>query len=1046
MADTKAHEEVIAIRLFGTPEVRRGDQLIHVPRRKSRALLYYLAAHTEAISRGQLLGLFWPDLDSSSARHSLRSALYALRQTIGTALQSESDRLSLDSQIQVDVRTFAETLSLTDFGISHLSSAMSLYRGDFLTGVTSEDLPAFEDWIAIEREHLRRLGVRALVVLSRLHEVQGDLVAALEALEHALSFDPLQEDIQRAGLRLHHLSGDRTGAIRRYDQFRRLLDAEMGVPPMPETRALYDAIVMEDTREVDTHILTSAALKPTLARTALQVEPASSNISLPFVGRRNELDRLLAFHDSHGLLLIEGPPGIGKTRLVEAFIESARLADTAVLSLLGRGRELEQNLPYQPVIDMLRKLMADPTWPALRAGLTLPAIWQAEMTRLLPELAASDSPPMLLLQSADESRLWEGVHQFLRTIAQQRPLIFTIDDLHWADASTMGLLGYLVRQTGRDTTPILFMATSRSGTMHQPLQMLIHALLREERLERIPLRRLSESAVVTLARTIVNGDAQQLGAWLNQGSEGDPFILAALVRHARDNKILGEDGALNPDAVPTAPVVPQSVYTLIQARLERLSASARRMLDAAVIVGREFDYEVAARAAALSDQAAIEALEECRAAGLIKPIDDYRFAFDHNLTLAVIHEETTAARRRLLHRHVAGALEKIEHDNLDVVAGTIALHYEQADMREKAARFALLAGRRAAGLAAWQEAIAFYEQTLAGIKASERQTVLLALGQAYLPEGRITQATEILREALDLAQKQDDIEIENMAMQFLAESLLMQDYYEDVIDLAQEIIGLQRPEMSTIGYALMGAALSQEGANLVEAASHLRRAESDLQQHVDERSLVLLAEVKFELGTVFAKQGDLASAVREYRAVLDLLHESEAEMAWRWHILAYNNLAFHLHLLDDPQAEEYVQIGLALAREQGAIALMPFLLSTAGEIALARRALPAAESYFQDGLVLAEQFDRPERIVGLTANLGLVARDRGQTDLAVERLKAALQKAEALHNYYQATQIRLWLAPLVPDSDALALLDEARAMSEKRGYGRLLDEAARLTP
>jgi hypothetical protein len=144
-------------------------------------------------------------------------------------------------------------------------------------------------------------------------------------------------------------------------------------------------------------------------------------------------------------------------------------------------------------------------------------------------------------------------------------------------------------------------------------------------------------------------------------------------------------------------------------------------------------------------------------------------------------------------RHVAKALEKIHHDKLDAVARTIAQHYEQAGMREKTARCALLAGQRAARLAAWQEAIAFYEQSLVDIEASKRQAFLLALGQANLQEGRISHATEILREVLFLARKQADTGIENMAMQVLAESLLLQDYHEDVIDLAREIIDLRRP-------------------------------------------------------------------------------------------------------------------------------------------------------------------------------------------------------------------------------------------------------------
>lgn len=1055
MAQELPCSDVITIRLLGTPEIRCGSQLVRIPRLKSRALLFYMAAHTEAISRGQLLAIFWPDLDISSARHNLRSTIYTLRQKIGAALQVEKEWLSLNPRIQIDVRTFTTEISQGRSDISRLSSVLKLYRGDFLAGFASPGLATFEDWITVERERFRRLGVKGFVALKDLHEAKGDFNTALEVLEQALSFDPLQEDLQRACLRLHHLTGDRTGAIRRYERFRRLLNTEMGVPPMPETRAIYDAIVSDDPGgvlpEPVRHTLLKAPLRPKYAPGETGSGTTLADLSLPFVGRRSELERLFARVDSGVLMLVEGAPGIGKTRLVEAFIESARYTDASVLSLFGRARELERNLPYQPIIEALRNLLTNPSWPELKAGLALPVIWQNELTRLLPELSEPALSPLPLVRSTDESRLWEGIRQLLCALAQMRPLVFALDDLHWADASTLGLLGYLVRQTSQQAVPIFFLGTSRIDATPEdnvdgkPLQTLVRALLRENHLERIQLDRLSEEDVYTLAGKLSSSDEIPLGSWLHLGSEGNPFILAELVRYARDKQILGPGGVLNLDAIPANPVVPQTIQSLVKSRLERLSTSARRILDAAAVVGREFDYEVTARAAALSDQAAIDALEECQESRLIEPLHAYHYTFDHNLTMAVIYQETTAIRRQLLHRHTAEALEKIHHDDPDVVAGTIAFHYGRAGLREKAARYALLAGERAARLAAWQEAVDFYELALAGIEASKRQEVLLALGQAYLQEGRIGQATAILREALVVAQEKADVEAENMAMQVLAESLLIQDYYEDVIDLAGEIIDLGRPEMTAIGHALLGAALSQEGVNLVEASTQLRGAESALQQRSDGQSLVLLAEVNFELGNVFAKQGDLLRAVQHYRAVLELVRMPENETGWRWHILAHNNLAFHLHLLADPQAEEIIQAGMALAREQGTITLLPFLLSTAGEIALAHGDLLRAAGYFREGLALAEQFDHSERIVGLTANLGLVARDLGKTAEAVERLSTALTKAGEMHNHYQATQLRLWLAPLLPESQAHPLIEEAKAMAQKGGYGRLLDEAARLT-
>jgi hypothetical protein len=124
--------------------------------------------------------------------------------------------------------------------------------------------------------------------------------------------------------------------------------------------------------------------------------------------------------------------------------------------------------------------------------------------------------------------------------------------------------------------------------------------------------------------------------------------------------------------------------------------------------------------------------------------------------------------------------------------------------------------------------------------------------------------------------------------------------------------------------------------------------------------------------------------------------------------------------------------------------MQPYLLSTLGEIALADGDLDTAEQKFEAGLALAERLAMPERVAGLTANLGLVAQRRGQHDLAIHRLSTALAQADALGTLHLAAQIRLWLAQLLPSQEARRRLAEARLIAETSGRGRLLEEAHRL--
>jgi len=158
-------------------------------------------------------------------------------------------------------------------------------------------------------------------------------------------------------------------------------------------------------------------------------------------------------------------------------------------------------------------------------------------------------------------------------------------------------------------------------------------------------------------------------------------------------------------------------------------------------------------------------------------------------------------------------------------------------------------------------------------------------------------------------------------------------------------------------------------------------------------------------------------------------------------VLGYNNLAYHLLLLHDPTAIDYARQGLQLAQEQGTLVLQPYLLSTLGEIELDHD-LDAAERYFADGLALSERLSMPERVAGLTANLGRVAQRRGETTLAIHRLSTALVKAETLGLPHLSAQIRVWLAPLLPINEARAQLAEARAIAASGGRKRLLEEIA----
>ena len=838
---------MLQVLLLGSPQIRIDQQSVSRLRRKNRALLCFLAAHRDPQSRDRLLDLFWPDHERSSAQQILRTMLHDLRQHLGEALVIDGDLLAL-ANAQVDVLDFQEQLARPPTDTVPLHETLALYRDDFLKGFTVPDSPDFDDWAATEREHYRVLAVRGWVALSSLYEGSRNDAAAMESLEEALRFDPLQEDLQRACMRLQYLSGDRPGAILRYDRLYKLLDTELGVTPMAETRALYD-VILDDTPVVSES-----------SRSTTSMFQGSDTAFLPFVGRSAELQALETSLVPGKLVVIEGEPGIGKTRFVEVFLKGYT-QHTHTLILKSNAFEFEQGLPYQPIIDALRGLLSLPGWGLLKAELQLMPQCLAEMVRLMPELA--DEFPALPppVAPVSEAQLWESLKQFLLRLARGRPVLLFVDDLQWADSSTYGFLSYLVRRTG--LSPLLLVATIRPTAAYPELTTLLYALRHERHLEQLSLQALSSGDIFKLAQHFSPKESQVLSKWLVEHAEGNPYFVTELVRYAYGSRLLGQDGTLDLDVLGWTPVLPPTIYNLIELRLLRLSDTARQTLELAAAVGYQFAYAMIAQTAAVAESDLLDAVDELKNAGLIHPQDDEDFSFDHSLTMEVVYQAMGAARHRMLHRRVAEALEVLHQSDLESVAGVIASHFARSSTPERAVPYAFLAAQRASGLAAWTEAIAFYTLALDGTSSdAQRQDILIARGEARFHVGDFIHATEDFQIALGLARTSGDLPTLENAYLFLNRSLLPQSRFAEAVALGADLRRAGPPELALCAEFIWAAALSVESAHATEAEQHLHEAMRLLDQPRSFMSRITRTLVTYQFSGVMSSAGALCRGRR----------------------------------------------------------------------------------------------------------------------------------------------------------------------------------------
>jgi DNA-binding SARP family transcriptional activator len=303
--------------LFGTFQIERGSQLIHLLTRKVEILLAYLTLYPEPHAREKLAALFWGDVPDEQARASFRKALTLLRQPLGADIvlaDRQTVQLNPDYPLWVDAVEFKQlTLSYQQLAVNdkltantQLLSALDLYRGDLLTDF-------YDDWLLSLREHYRLVYLEILLRVTQELRTQSEYEHAIEFAQKVLTADPANERAHQHLMFCYLASGNRSAALRQYEECVRLLEQELAVEPMPETTALY-------------HWLKQAPIE----RAA--TEALITNLPIPlssFIGREREtanVKRLLATADnqesvtdglssSFRLLTLTGPGGSGKTRL-----------------------------------------------------------------------------------------------------------------------------------------------------------------------------------------------------------------------------------------------------------------------------------------------------------------------------------------------------------------------------------------------------------------------------------------------------------------------------------------------------------------------------------------------------------------------------------------------------------------------------------------------------------------------------------------------------------------------------------------------------------
>ncbi len=418
----------------------------------------------------------------------------------------------------------------------------------------------------------------------------------------------------------------------------------------------------------------------------LEVSPFSLAERTAFVGRESEgsairavIDRARAGHGS--VVMLWDGPGVGKTRLAMEMAEYA--SRSGFRCSVGHCYERDEPHPYLPFAEIIENNLAQAASLEDYRGQMGPHA--AELAQIAPSLRRifPDLPKPLELPAAQQrGYLFQSLAEAMARAARIRPCIYLLEDLHWADESTLALLTYLANRVAQ--LPAVIIGTYRSGysdtnrALVRTLEELIRIGVRPQKLSG-----LSKDAVGQMLHGLSQREApESLLSLIFEESQGYPFFVEEVYRHlSEEGKVFDAAGQFRTDVELDESNVPENVRLIISRRLERLDENEKRVLAAAALIGRSFSFQLLTEISQIDVDELFTVIEKAQGMGIVVPSSEgpeKPFTFAHELVRQTLLAKISIVRRQQLHAKIAAALESLDPTSAKEYVGEISDHLVKA--------------------------------------------------------------------------------------------------------------------------------------------------------------------------------------------------------------------------------------------------------------------------------------------------------------------------------------------------------------------------------
>ena len=572
--------------------------------------------------------------------------------------------------------------------------------------------------------------------------------------------------------------------------------------------------------------------RPPPSPVVLEVSPFSLAERTAFVGREAErsairaaLDRALGGHGS--LVMLGGGAGVGKSRLAMEMAEYA--SRVGFRCMVGHCYERDEPFPYLPFVEIIESALAQASSLEdfrRRIGDSAP-----ELAQIVPSLRRvfPDIPPPLDLPPAQKRRyLFQSISEGLARASHTRSYVYIVEDLHWADESTLSLLIHLANRVAQ--LPIVIIGTYRDGYSkhNSALTRTLEELIRMGN-RPLKLGGLSKESIAQMLHSLSNAQVpESLVSLIFEESQGYPFFVEEVYRHlVEEGKVFDAAGQFRADLEIDEIDVPENVRLIIGRRLERFDENEKRVLAAAAMIGRNFSFRLLTEVSQIDVDELFAVIEKAQQMGIIVASSqgpEKPFTFAHELVRQTLLAGMSAPRKQQMHVGVADAIERVYPRFINERAGEITDHLLKAgsfaDSR-KLVRYLILAGKSALEAAAYEEARRSFRSALSyegALDAREKAELLASLAIGELSLEHWDEAVASLREVLEIYSGLGDREMIGNSFAELADAFIWVGRFKEATETARG------------GLAYLGAGVSANRLRLLSALGQASAASAGREQ------------------------------------------------------------------------------------------------------------------------------------------------------------------------------------------------------------------------